>query len=139
MSKEVQTEPTLAVTVIPLGRKTANGNVYSLDLFQNPPLPCLVQIYDGKQAQDYVDLSQVVGIMDNLREETTPGGLQALVGDFHHLNVPLARSLEAMLDHGIQCTPIGFGNRAEDGTISNYTLVGFGITSTGLSKTAIPA
>lgn len=139
MSKEVQTQPTLAVTIIPLGRKTVNGNVYSLDLFKNPPLPCLVQFYDGKKAQDYIDLSKVVGIMDNLREETTPGGLQALVGDFHHLNVPLAATLEPMLERGIQCTPIGYGERAEDGTISNYVLLGFGLDSAEVPTDAVRA
>lgn len=126
MSKEVLGTPTMKMTIIPLGVMTANRHVYDFEQFQNPPLPCLVQMFDGREALQDIDLAQVVGLMDNLRVEPQ-GNLQALVGDFHHMETPPWKVLQQVLESGIQCTPIGQGRVGEGGVITDYTLLGFGI------------
>lgn len=136
--KEAHGPPTMSMTIIPLGIKTVNERIYSFDLFKNPPLPCYVQLYDPAADNSVMDLSKLVGIMDNLRTETV-NGLTALVGDFHHLEVPAYRMMQEFMADGYHCTPLGRGCIAEDGTVSDYTLIGFGVCPTEVPATAVPA
>lgn len=126
------------MTVIPLGVKTVNERIYSFDLFKNPPLPCYVQLFDPNADNSVIDLSKIVGIMDNLRSETI-NGLEALVGDFHHLEVPAYHLMREFMATGYNCTPLGRGCIAEDGTVYDYTLIGFGVCPAEVPATAVPA
>lgn len=129
--KEAHGPPTMPITIIPLGVKTLNERVYDMSLFENPPLPCYVQLYDPAADNSVIDLSKLVGIMDNLRAEPTQHGFIALVGDFHHLQVPAYQKMREFMDSGYHCTPLGHGKIAADGTVSEYTLLGFGICPAG--------
>lgn len=137
--KEILGPRTMPMTIIPLGIKTVNERIYSLELFQDPPLPCYVQLYDPHPLADNhaVDLSKIVGIMDNLRAEEV-NGLTALVGDFHHLETPAYLTMREFMATGYHCTPMGHGTIAEDGTVSDYTLYCFGVCSAPVPETATP-